>query len=98
MAEDILASPRCVPNSSMIFDHRELDFTHVTLEELNKIREFHMRNEDEIGCGKTAIVVKTGYAEEWNKLWSQGQKIKTGNITRVFEDMKQAIAWVKVID
>jgi hypothetical protein len=94
MAKDLLQHPKCVPDGSVIFDHTSLDFSDVSVADLEGIRAFHTANEERIGSGKSAIVVKSGLSSEWHKLWSQGQKIKTGNKVRVFEEMDYAANWL----
>jgi hypothetical protein len=39
-------------------------------------------------------VVKIGLSQEWHKLWSKGEKIKTGNKVEVFESYDEAINWI----
>ena len=95
MAKDLLRHPQCKANGNVIFDHTNLDFNDVPVSDLQEIRAFHMSNEEEIGSGKSAIVVKAGLSKQWHALWSQGEKIKTGNIVRVFEDYNEAVNWVK---
>jgi hypothetical protein len=95
MAKDLLRHPQCVSNGNVIFDHTDLDFAGVSLGDLNKIRAFHMSNEQRIGSGKSAIVVKSGLSSEWHKLWSQGEKIKTGNKVQVFENFNDAVKWIE---
>jgi hypothetical protein len=94
MAKDILKQDNWVPGNNGIFDHRELDFTEVDLSDLEKIRSFHVVNEQNIGNGKSAILVKSGLAEKWNMLWSHGEKIKTNNKTRLFESYEEAVEWI----
>ncbi len=98
MAKDLLKGKDCFPGGNAIFDHRELDFTGIVLKDLEQIRSFHVANEEKIGGGKTAILLKSGMIEEWNKLWSQGKKIKTNNKTKLFENYEQAEAWINEKD
>jgi len=95
MARDLLQHPRCLPNGNVIFDHTALEFNDVSVGDLQKIRAFHMSNEERIGHGKSAIVVKVGLSKEWHKLWSQGEKIKTGNKVQVFENYDDAVHWIE---
>lgn len=95
MAKDLLQHPRCLVGGNVIFDHAALEFNDVPVSDLQRIRAFHMSNEERIGNGKSAIVVKIGLSKEWHKLWSQGEKIKTGNKVQVFENYNDAINWVK---
>jgi len=95
MAEDLLQHPRFLSNSNIVFDHTALKFEDVPVDDLQKIRSFHISNEEKIGNGKSAIVVKAGLSKEWYKLWSQGRKIKTGNKVKVFENYNDAIDWIE---
>jgi hypothetical protein len=95
MAKDLLRHPQCVPNGNVIFDHTALEFNGMSLDDLQRIRAFHMNNEQRIGNGKSAIVVKVGLSKEWHKLWSQGEKIKTGNNVQVFENYNDAVNWTE---
>lgn len=94
MAKDILNHPECLKDGNIIFDHSYLEFRDVSLDELQKIRQFHMDNEEKIGKGKTAIIVKSGLAKKWYKLWSQGERIKTENKVKVFENYNDAVNWI----
>ncbi len=96
MAGDILRHPRKGGNA--VFDHRELDFSGVPLADLEMIRAFHVNHETEIGGGKSAIVVGPGRGREWDALWSRGEKIKTSNRVRVFEDFEEAAGWAAAED
>jgi len=95
MAKDLLKHPRCLAGINVIFEHTGLEFAGVSADDLQKIRAFHMQNEERIGNGKSAIVVKAGMSLEWHKLWSSGEKIKTANIVRVFENYEDALKWIK---
>ncbi|MCX5694730.1 MAG: hypothetical protein NT014_06405 [Candidatus Omnitrophica bacterium] len=95
MAEDLLCHSRFLPGANVIFDHTALEFSNVFVDDLQKIRAFHMANEERIGGGKSAIVVKAGLSGEWHKLWSQGEKIKTENKEQVFENCCDALNWLK---
>ena len=95
MAESLLRHPRCLPDVNVIFDHTALEFQNVPVEDLQKIRAFHVDNEERIGSGKSAIVVKAGSSGEWHKLWSQGEKIKTKNRVQIFENCSDAVNWLK---
>ncbi|MFC1620711.1 hypothetical protein ACFL2G_00250 [Candidatus Omnitrophota bacterium] len=94
MAEDLLRHPYFSQNCNVVFDHTALEFNKVSFDDLQKIRTFHKKNEEKIGNGKSAIVVNVGLSDGWHKLWSQGDKIKTGNITKVFENYDNAISWI----
>lgn len=93
MAEEILNHPNYRPNNNVLFDHRELNFKNVTMPDIEKIRDFHRTNENKIGNGKSAILVKS--QSEWNNIWEQGEKIKTVNIVKVFDKVDDAINWIK---
>jgi len=95
MAKDLLQQPQCLPDGNVIFDHTVLEFNDVALDDLEKIRAFHMSNEDRIGSGKSAIIVKPGLSQEWHRLWSKGEKIKTANKVQVFENYNDAVNWIK---
>ncbi len=95
MARAMLQHPRHSKGGNVIFDHSALEFSGVPVSALQKIRAFHMDNEGETGNGKSAIIVKAGLSKEWHKLWSQGEKIKTGNKVMIFESYDDAVNWIK---
>ena len=95
MAQDILRYPDHRSGGNSVFDHRDLDFSHVRLEDLERIRAFHVKNEERIGSGKSAFLFGKGRAEAWIKLWSMGEKIKTSNRVRIFEDDVKMLEWLK---
>jgi len=98
MAKDLLHHPQFLVNGNVIFDHTALEFNDVSIDDLQKIRAFHMANEERIGNGKSAMVVKAGLYSEWHKLWSQGEKIKTRNRVRVFESYNDAVNWITKLE
>jgi len=93
MAEEILNHTDYKPNENVLFDHRELHFENATIYDIEKIRNFHRENENRIGNGKSAIVVKS--QSEWENIWDQGEKIKTQNIVEIFDNFKNAMNWIK---
>ena len=95
MAEGLLHHPKWTQNKNVLFDHQELDFEHMSAKDLEEIRDFRAKNESKLGAGKSAIVLKSGMLPEWNRLWSQGEKIKTGNKVRIFENYNGAISWIR---
>lgn len=94
MAKDLLQHSKFSTNGDVIFDHTALGFKDVSVSDLQKIRVFHMDNDQRIGSGKSAMIVKSGLSKEWLKLWSQGEKIKAGNKVQVFESYNDAIGWI----
>lgn len=94
MAESLLDHTKSFPGANVLFDHTSLDFKDVSVDDLQKIREFHMSHEEKIGNGKSAMLLKTGLSKEWYHLWSQGEKIKTQNRVQVFEDYNDALGWL----
>jgi len=95
MAEDILRNPERSQSNGVIFDHVDLDFSAVSVDDLEEIRAFHKRHDRQIGSGKSAIVVRQGFSDKWLKLWDKGTKIKTQNLVRVFEDFADAVCWLR---
>jgi hypothetical protein len=93
MAKELLKHPEYIPNNNVLFDHRNLNFKNTFVDDLEKIRNFHIKNKNRIGNGESVIVVK--FLSEWNNLWKQGKKIQTGNIVQIFEDYNDAINWIK---
>ncbi|MBU0469421.1 MAG: hypothetical protein KKD07_07395 [Candidatus Omnitrophica bacterium] len=94
MAEMLLNQPEFTPNCNVIFDHTALNFNNLSCDDLQKIRTFHIVNEERIGRGKSSIVVNVGLLSEWHKIWSKGQKIKTRNKVQVFESYDDAVKWI----
>lgn len=93
MAKGILEHPNYKPGNNVLFDHLELNIKNVTIQNIEKIRNFHMENENIIGNGKSAIVVKS--QSEWDNIWNQGEKIKTKNIVKLFDTFDNAMNWIK---
>lgn len=95
MAKNLLNHSEFHPNSNTLFDHTSLDFDGILLEDLQRIREFHMKNDKEIGSGKSAMLFNPGSSHAWEKLWSQGEKINALNRVQLFEDYDEAFKWIK---
>ena len=94
MGADILAHKNWQPGGNVVFDHRLLDFSGATQNDLDVIRDFHQQNEDDIGDGKSAVIVTPGLSEKWRQLWLQGQKISSANRVEVFDDLDIGKHWV----
>jgi len=97
MGKDLLEHLQWAANINVIFNHIELDFSGVFVEDLERIRLFHKENENRIGDGKSAIVVRPGFLQKWRELWEHGQKIQTENKVMVFDNLNDAVQWVKEI-
>ena len=95
MAEELLHHPGWTQNNNVLFDHRDLIFQNASIKDLETIRSFHKENEIKIGTGKSAILVKSGMAHEWHNLWTQGNKIRSGNNVQVFESFDKAVDWIR---
>lgn len=93
LAAGILHHSNYKPNNNVLFDHRELIFKNVTIQDIEEIRHFHRENENKIGNGKSAIVVRS--QSEWDDIWRHGEKLKTENIVKVFDNFDSAINWIK---
>lgn len=98
MAEELLRHPRFTSGGGVLFDHAALSFDGIPLAVLQRIRDFHVRHEERIGSGKSAIVVGPGRVGRWYALWSQGERIHTGNITKVFAARAPALRWLACSD
>ena len=94
LAEDILNGPYHSGSKGVLFDHTQLDFSGAVLEDLERIRAYHLKNEQRIGPGKSAILLASGKGPCWEKLWSQGKRIQTAGKVRVFEDRQKALDWL----
>ena len=95
MAKALLDCDDWAEGNNVLFDHRKLDFSNTSLDDLQEIRLFHKANGEKIGKGKSAIVLEQGFLTKWVTLWSQGSRIQTGNSLEIFEDYDQALSWTK---
>lgn len=95
MGKALLNHPEWLPNKNVLFDHQDFNFNKTSIEDIERIRSFHKKNENRIGSGKSAIVVRSGFSLEWHRLWSKGKKIQTGNIVQVFDDYDKALHWIR---
>jgi len=94
MSKALLADPHYKTNGHVVFDHRDLNFKNASIHDIEKIRRFHTQNEGRIGGGKSAMIFGPGCRIQWERLFDQGEKIKTENITRLFESRKDGIEWI----
>lgn len=94
MAEELLHHPSRQGCTGVLFDHTCLDFSNAGIEVLERVRAFHRSHEAEIGPGKSAMLMRPGSAAEWEKLWAQGEKIRSANVVRIFEDRRDAMDWI----
>jgi hypothetical protein len=90
----LLEHPDWLPGRNVVFDHRDLTFTEAKLSDLEMIRKFHRQYEKKIGNGRSAIVLKQGSTEAWQRVWEQGRKIQSSNIVKLFENLNLAIQWI----
>lgn len=94
MADDLLKHSRWAKDRDVVFDHQDLDFSKVSFDDIEGIRDYHRKNEDRIGGGKSAIIVREGFLGTWERLWSQGEKIQSANIVKVFDRYDEAMDWM----
>jgi len=94
MAKEILGCSKWMANMHVIFDHHKMDFSKVSVENLERIRSFHKNNEHLIGSGKSGIIVGAGSLKKWFETWQNGEKIQAGNRVMVFEYFDEAIEWI----
>lgn len=95
LSEELLRQPNWSPGNNVLFDHRKLDFSSAGIQDLFLIRSFHRNNEEKIGCGKSAILLKPGASLKWHELWANGEKIRTANRVKIFENYEEAVRWLK---
>jgi hypothetical protein len=94
MIEDIVSSDFWKPGLDVLFDHRNLEFGFTTAAFWKKASENHERNDDRIGDGKAAILMKSvvdfGRGRQFEMITSDKVSAKL----RVFMDEESAVSWL----
>ena len=97
MVQDILGHAAWVPGWPVLFDHRELDFGEQGYEAMARARDRHVENDDRIGPGRAAILVRPG--ADYGRA-RQFELLADGRVSadvRVFTDEAEARAWVREV-
>jgi hypothetical protein len=94
MIEDILSRDFWRPGMAAFFDHRLLDFGESTFEIMMEASANHTANDDRIGSGKAAILMKT--IADFG-IGRQFQSIAGDNISallHIFTNEEKAHRWI----
>jgi hypothetical protein len=94
LAKDLLTHPKWVTGSNCIFDYRNTDFIKTSTNELLSATNMHKRNNDIIGHGKSAFVMKDIANFGIGRMY---QSLTEGNVDTsfyIFTDINKAIDWV----
>jgi hypothetical protein len=94
MIEDITTRPGWRPGTDVLFDNRALDFSEADLRALYQAADNHRRNDERIGDGRSAILVRSlndyGRGRQFERL-TEGRVSAT---LGVFMDEAEARGWL----
>lgn len=95
MVTEILSHPSWYPGQAALFDHRELDLGRAGFEAMSRAAAVHRANEDQIGDGKSALVMGTTGAFGTGRQFELLLGSDTVTRLRIFTDIDDAIRWLE---
>jgi hypothetical protein len=94
MVEDIVSQDFWEPGLDVLFDHRNLHFGFTTVEIMKRASANHERNDERIGDGKAAILMKSvvdfGRGRQFELVAADRVSAKL----KVFMDEQEAVDWL----
>ncbi|PLX90955.1 MAG: hypothetical protein C0620_12700 [Desulfuromonas sp.] len=90
----LLSHPQWHKGHHVIFDHRHLDFSATSPNDVAQIRHFHHMHEEQIGNGWSVFVIDEEQSDRWHALWAQGDAITSTNRTFVVSRLDDAFSWL----
>lgn len=90
-------SDPAVRGFSEVMDFREVQDPKVTGDGLKALAREAIRMDEEVGQGKTAIVVREAFSFGMARMYEgwRSSETKSRRATRVFRDLQEAMTWVK---
>jgi hypothetical protein len=94
MIHDIVTRPGWRPGSDMLFDHRALDFSGADLRAIYQAGDNHLRNDEAIGSGRAAILVRSLNDYGRGRHFEVLTKGRVSATLHVFLDEAEARGWL----
>lgn len=94
MVEDIVSRDFWKPGLDVLFDHRKLNFGFTTIELMKRASANHERNDDRIGDGKAAILMKSVVDFGRGRQFELIAADKVSAKLKVFMDEDSAVDWL----
>lgn len=95
MTRDILSRAYWRPGRDVIFDHRQADFTGASFPAMLEARDTHKDNDERIGDGKAAIVVKSLADFGVGRMFQSLSENQVRADVQLFQDYDAAVAWIE---
>lgn len=95
MVTEILSHPSWHPGKAALFDHRELDLGQAGYESMARAAAVHRAHEDQIGDGKSALVMSTPGAFGTGRQFELLLGSDTAAKLRIFVNIDDAIRWLE---
>jgi hypothetical protein len=94
MIGDVVSRDFWRPGTSVLFDHRELDFGETGLAAMRQASENHAANDDRIGRGKAAVLMRTQADYGRGRQFEMLTDGRVGARMQIFLDEAQALRWL----
>ncbi len=94
MTEEILAREFWRPGMATLFDHRALDFHDVGFETMSAASRTHRDQDDQIGPGRCAILMKDEADFGRGRMWENISQDRISVQSQIFTDLAAARSWL----
>jgi hypothetical protein len=94
MAEDILSREFWRPGLDVLFDYRKADFSKTTFEVVMAASRNHQKNDERIGGGKSAILMKSRSDYGLGRQFEMVSEGKVSSNLYIFLDEREALEWL----
>ncbi|HEX6038820.1 hypothetical protein [Longimicrobium sp.] len=94
MTEDVLSRDFWRPGTSVLFDHRALEFGAADLAVMRAASENHVAHDDRIGTGKAAVLMKAAADFGRGRQFEMLSEGRISALVHIFLDEAEAIAWL----
>ena len=94
MIEDIVSRDFWKPGLDVLFDHRKLHFGFTTVEIMKRASANHERNDERIGDGKAAILMKSLVDFGRGRQFEMVASDKVSARLKIFMDEESAVNWL----
>ena len=92
--EQLFAEKNWKPGTKCIFDHRKTNFHAISNEDLERVAKYHIKNNDKIGNGKTALVMKDLGNYGIARMYEGNTEYRVDTKFMAFTDINKAKEWI----
>jgi hypothetical protein len=93
--EEVLTDPRYRPGMKVLVDHRQVDGSNFTADDVRALADANIRNDSRIGPSIVAKVMGEPYKYGLARMWQAYVEGRLALQTRVFYGIDEALEWLR---